>query len=253
MDGSPRAARYGQVEAGVHPPVTTTGHAARRPLSLSAPGAFIAERREGMFVEDVAAHRRVPGGAVLGVRVDGERGRGRRHGIVVDIVVGRVSSETACGDTAGGGPRSMDAAGALAQASVPAAPDGPPDLDAFWATTIAQLRQVPVDLCRSPRPAPSNGTVAHDLAFRSWGGHLLRGYAITWDDRVPRPLVARARLPVAGRPPASSGSARASGSTGGHDVPGEPWRRSGHARLGPVRRALARAGPSRRTGRVRAT
>jgi cephalosporin-C deacetylase len=86
----------------------------------------------------------------------------------------------------------MDAAGVLGQASVPAAADGPPDLDAFWATTIAQLRQVPLDLRRSPRPGPSDGTVAHDLAFRSWGGHLLRGYAITWADRVPRPLVVHA-------------------------------------------------------------
>jgi cephalosporin-C deacetylase-like acetyl esterase len=86
----------------------------------------------------------------------------------------------------------MDAAGALAQASVLTTADGPPDLDAFWATTIAQLGNVPVDLRRSPRSAPSSNTVAHDLAFRSWGGHLLRGYAITWDDRVPRPLVVHA-------------------------------------------------------------
>src|SRR5690349_10895382 len=69
---------------------------------------------------------------------------------------------------------------------------GPPDLEAFWSTTVAQLRDIPVDLRRSPRPAPSTGTVAFDLAFRSWGGHLLYGYAIVWDDRRPWPLVVHA-------------------------------------------------------------
>jgi hypothetical protein len=81
---------------------------------------------------------------------------------------------------------------AIAQASVSGAYDGPPDLEAFWATTIAQLRQVPVDLRRSPRPAPSTSTVAYDLSFRSWGGQLIRGYATTWDDVVPRPFVVHA-------------------------------------------------------------
>jgi cephalosporin-C deacetylase-like acetyl esterase len=57
---------------------------------------------------------------------------------------------------------------------------------------MAQLRQVPVDLRRSPRSGPGAGTVAHDLRFRSWGGHFIRGYAITWDDGVPRPFVVHA-------------------------------------------------------------
>lgn len=68
----------------------------------------------------------------------------------------------------------------------------PPDLEAFWAATMAQLREVPFDLRRSPRPAPGDGTVACDLSFRSWDARLIRGYAITWDDAVPRPLVVHA-------------------------------------------------------------
>lgn len=86
----------------------------------------------------------------------------------------------------------MDVGGAGALAQEVLVPDGPLDLDAFWATTMAQLRQIPVDLRRAPRPAPGNGTVGHDLSFRSWGGHLIRGYAITWDDDVPRPFVVHA-------------------------------------------------------------
>ncbi|GAA4680360.1 hypothetical protein GCM10023215_12200 [Pseudonocardia yuanmonensis] len=78
--------------------------------------------------------------------------------------------------------------GAPAQAGAP----GPPDLDAFWATTLAQLSQVPVDLRRTPRHAPSAHTVAHDLEFRSWGGQPIRGYAITWEDAAPRPLIVHA-------------------------------------------------------------
>ncbi|GAA2864695.1 hypothetical protein GCM10010472_22510 [Pseudonocardia halophobica] len=80
-------------------------------------------------------------------------------------------------------------AGALAQAD---APCRPPDLDAFWAATLAQLREVPADLRRSPRPAPSAGTVAHDLQFRSWGGQAISGYAISWEGPAPRPLVVHA-------------------------------------------------------------
>lgn len=71
-------------------------------------------------------------------------------------------------------------------------PGRPPDLDAFWAATLAQLRDVPVDLRRTPRPAPSAGTVARDLEFRSWGGQPIRGYAITWEGTAPRPLVVHA-------------------------------------------------------------
>lgn len=72
------------------------------------------------------------------------------------------------------------------------APGRPPDLDAFWATTLAQLREVPVDLCRTARPAPSADTVAQDLQFRSWDGQPIRGYAITWEGPAPRPLVVHA-------------------------------------------------------------
>jgi cephalosporin-C deacetylase len=74
----------------------------------------------------------------------------------------------------------------------PDAPSPPPDLDAFWATTLAQLDEIPVDLRRTPRPGPSAGTVAHDLQFRSWGGQPIHGYAITWEDPAPRPLVVHA-------------------------------------------------------------
>ncbi|MCE3555142.1 acetylxylan esterase [Pseudonocardia sp. RS11V-5] len=68
----------------------------------------------------------------------------------------------------------------------------PPDLEAFWATTLAQLREVPLDLRRAPRPAPTAGTVAHELRFRSWGGQPIHGYAITWEGATPRPLVVHA-------------------------------------------------------------
>ncbi|MFR9803562.1 acetylxylan esterase [Pseudonocardia sp. RS010] len=71
-------------------------------------------------------------------------------------------------------------------------PGRPPDLDAFWATTLARLGEVPVDLRRTPRPAPTPGTIAHDLEFRSWGGQPIHGYAITWQDAAPRPLVVHA-------------------------------------------------------------
>jgi cephalosporin-C deacetylase len=71
-------------------------------------------------------------------------------------------------------------------------PDAPPDLDAFWVATMALLRQVPLDLRRASRPAPGTGTRAYDLSFRSWGGRLIHGYAITWDDGVPRPFVVHA-------------------------------------------------------------
>ncbi len=64
-------------------------------------------------------------------------------------------------------PADSDGAGGLTQVSISDTPDAPPDLHAFWATTMAQLRQVPVDLRLAPRPAPTNGTVAHDLSFRS--------------------------------------------------------------------------------------
>jgi cephalosporin-C deacetylase len=70
-----------------------------------------------------------------------------------------------------------------------AAPGGPPDLDAFWAATTAELGSVRAALRRSPRSAPSNDTVARDLSFRSLGGHRIHGYSITWADRTPRPLI----------------------------------------------------------------
>lgn len=82
--------------------------------------------------------------------------------------------------------------GTPSQDSALDAPGGPPDLEAFWAATIAQLSEIHLDLRRSPRSAPGGRTVAHDLAFRSWGGQLIRGYAITWDDGVPRPFVVHA-------------------------------------------------------------
>jgi cephalosporin-C deacetylase len=73
-----------------------------------------------------------------------------------------------------------------------AAPEGPPDLDMFWAATTAELRAVPGALRRSSRPAPSNGTVATDVSFRSLGGRRIYGYVITWADQAPRPLVVHA-------------------------------------------------------------
>ncbi len=73
-----------------------------------------------------------------------------------------------------------------------AAPGGPPDLALFWAAATAELRAVPGALRRSSRPAPSNGTVATDVSFRSLGGHRIHGYAITWADQAPRPLVVHA-------------------------------------------------------------
>jgi hypothetical protein len=59
-----------------------------------------------------------------------------------------------------------DGAAGLAQVCVPDTADGPPDLHAFWATTMAQLGQIPVELRLSPRPALDNNVLAHDLSFR---------------------------------------------------------------------------------------
>jgi hypothetical protein len=72
------------------------------------------------------------------------------------------------------------------------APAGPPDLDMFWAAARAELQKVRAALRRSSQSAPSNGTVASDLSFQSLGGHRIHGYAITWADRTPRPLVVHA-------------------------------------------------------------
>ena len=72
------------------------------------------------------------------------------------------------------------------------ASEGPPDLDVFWAATRADLGTVPFALRRLSRSAPSNDTVAIDLSFRSLGGHRIYGYAITWADQAPRPLVVHA-------------------------------------------------------------
>jgi cephalosporin-C deacetylase len=87
----------------------------------------------------------------------------------------------------------MNGAGAgLAHVCVSGGPGAPPDLAAFWATTMAQLRRVPLDLRRFRRSTPDTGIVADDLSFRSWGGQVIHGYAMTWDDAVPRPFVVHA-------------------------------------------------------------
>jgi cephalosporin-C deacetylase-like acetyl esterase len=62
----------------------------------------------------------------------------------------------------------------------------------FWAAARAELQTVRAALRRSSQSAPSNGTVASDLSFQSLGGHRIHGYAITWADRTPRPLVVHA-------------------------------------------------------------
>jgi cephalosporin-C deacetylase len=101
---------------------------------------------------------------------------------------------TSCDASGGWCVQGMDVSetGTQAMASAARVSTGPPDLDVFWGATMAQLRRVPLDLRRSSRAAPSSATIAYDLAFRSWGGRLIHGYAIIWDDDAPRPFIVHA-------------------------------------------------------------
>ena len=58
--------------------------------------------------------------------------------------------------------------------------------------TIAELRTVGAAVRSSFRSAPRNATVALDLSFRSLGGCRIHGYAITWADRSPGPVIVHA-------------------------------------------------------------
>lgn len=71
-------------------------------------------------------------------------------------------------------------------------PNAPPDFGGFWTATIAALDQVPFDVRRTTRPGPDPGTRAHAISFRSWQRRRIHGYALTWDDDRPRPLVVHA-------------------------------------------------------------
>ncbi len=96
-------------------------------------------------------------------------------------------------DVPDAGPRTGPAPPAAADADPAARPlTTPPDFADFWSATVAELEQIRPDVRLTARPAPSNQTSAHDLAFLSWGNRRIRGYAVTWNDGVPRPLIVHA-------------------------------------------------------------
>ncbi|CAN5897750.1 alpha/beta fold hydrolase [soil metagenome] len=68
----------------------------------------------------------------------------------------------------------------------------PPDFDDFWATTLDELRRVPLDVRRTPHPVQVAGTTAHALSFLSLGNRRIRGYQMLWNDGALRPLVVHA-------------------------------------------------------------
>lgn len=68
----------------------------------------------------------------------------------------------------------------------------PPDLAAFWDQTTTALDRVPTGLRYTRRPGPPAATSTFDVAFTSWEGRRIRGYAVLWDDAAPRPLIVHA-------------------------------------------------------------
>lgn len=84
-------------------------------------------------------------------------------------------------------PGSATAAGAGHRAD-----SAPPDFEEFWAATIARLQQIPPAVRYVPQSAPATSTTAYEVSFQSWGERRIRGYAVTWDDDAPRPLIVHA-------------------------------------------------------------
>lgn len=65
----------------------------------------------------------------------------------------------------------------------------PPDFEAFWEGTRAELGRIPPAISCEPLPSKDPALAFERLAFDSLGGGRISGYAIRWLDEVPRPLV----------------------------------------------------------------
>jgi cephalosporin-C deacetylase len=65
----------------------------------------------------------------------------------------------------------------------------PPDFEAFWEKTRSELGRVAPGVSREPFEAGDTGLAFERLTFDSLGGARVSGYAIRWNDDVPRPLV----------------------------------------------------------------
>ena len=71
----------------------------------------------------------------------------------------------------------------------PPAPTRPPDFEAFWKKTRAELGRVAPNVSREPL-GPEDGPLRSErLVFDSLGGARVSGYVIRHEDGVPRPLV----------------------------------------------------------------
>lgn len=65
----------------------------------------------------------------------------------------------------------------------------PPDFEQFWTATVAALAHIPFDIHDTTRPGAIADTTLHDVSLLSWDHRRIQGYALTWDDDRPRPLV----------------------------------------------------------------
>ena len=65
----------------------------------------------------------------------------------------------------------------------------PPDFEAFWEGTRAELGRIPPAFSREPLRSEDPALGFERLTFDSLGGARISGYAIRWRDEVPRPLV----------------------------------------------------------------
>ena len=65
----------------------------------------------------------------------------------------------------------------------------PPDFESFWEKTREELGRTSPAFSREPLEAEDPALVFERLAFDSLGGARVSGYAIRWQDEVPRPLV----------------------------------------------------------------
>ena len=71
----------------------------------------------------------------------------------------------------------------------PPAPTRPPDFEAFWKKTRAELGQVAPNVSREPLGSEDGPLRSERLVFGSLGGARVSGYVIRHEDGAPRPLV----------------------------------------------------------------
>jgi cephalosporin-C deacetylase len=65
----------------------------------------------------------------------------------------------------------------------------PPDFEAFWEKTRAELGRIPPAVSRESLGSDDAALGFERLSFDSLGGARVSGYVIRWKDDVPRPLV----------------------------------------------------------------